>query len=173
MSASGTPSNTSVNNRVTKEPWKGLKMLLWNSYTAIQSIKRQFQAKNQQLHERNEYILQQNEQLKRTEAAANNSNEQHEHIEVVNVDDKNCSQTSSSSTSTASTSSSHPQHQEEPIFPKSQPHNSQSLMVEDKQRNGHLWLLSPLPISLQWEPSICYIFTLQGFPYNGSHSWIP
>lgn len=160
MSASGTPSNTSVNNRVTREPWKGLKMLLWNSYTAIQSKERQLQAKNQQLHERNKYILQQNEQFKRTEAAANNSNEQHEHIEVVNVDDKNCSQTSSSSTSTASTSSSHPQHQEEPIFPKPmQRHNSQSLMVEDKQRNGHLWLLSPLPISLQWESSICYIFT--------------
>lgn len=45
-------------------------MLLWNSYTAFQSKKRQLQAKNQQLHERNEYTLELDEQLKKPEAAA-------------------------------------------------------------------------------------------------------
>lgn len=96
-----TPQSTTV------LPGKGLKMLLWNSYTAFQSKKRQLQAKNQQLHERNEYTLELDEQLKKQKLLQGNLNEQHEHIEVVNVDDKNRSQTTSSSTfSSTSTSTS-------------------------------------------------------------------
>lgn len=90
MSFLGTISNT-VNNRVTN---KLLEETVAELKTDIVSKERQLQVKTEQLQERNEYILQLEEQLRRVEATnqipipPESSNEQ-QRIETVNAEDEN------------------------------------------------------------------------------------
>lgn len=90
MSFLGTISNT-VNNRVTN---KLLEETVAELKTDIVSKERQLQVKIEQLQERNEYILQLEEQLRRVEATnqipipPESSNEQ-QRIETVNAEDEN------------------------------------------------------------------------------------
>lgn len=90
MSFLGTISNT-VNNRVTN---KLLEETVAELKTDIVSKERQLQVKTKQLQERNEYILQLEEQLRRVEATnqipipPESSNEQ-QRIETVNAEDEN------------------------------------------------------------------------------------
>lgn len=90
MSFLGTISNT-VNNRVTN---KLLEETVAELKTDIVSKERQLQVKTEQLQERNEYILQLEEQLRMVEATnqipipPESSNEQ-QRIETVNAEDEN------------------------------------------------------------------------------------
>lgn len=90
MSFLETISNT-VNNRVTN---KLLEETVAELKTDIVSKERQLQVKTEQLQERNEYILQLEEQLRRVEATnqipipPESSNEQ-QRIETVNAEDEN------------------------------------------------------------------------------------
>lgn len=90
MSFLGTISNT-VNNRVTN---KLLEETVAELKTDIVSKERQLQVKTEQLQERNEYILQLEEQLRRVEATnqipipPESSNKQ-QRIETVNAEDEN------------------------------------------------------------------------------------
>lgn len=85
MPVTGTPSNTAINNRVTKEK---LEEAVAELNSNIQSKERQLQAKDQQLNERNEYILQLEEQLQRAEARNSGDNEQPPRIQTVNVEEE-------------------------------------------------------------------------------------
>lgn len=85
MPVTGTPSNTVVNNRVTKER---LEEAVAELNTNIQAKERQLQAKDQQLNDRNEYILQLEEQLQRAEARRSRDNEQPAPIQTVNIENE-------------------------------------------------------------------------------------